>query len=305
MPTVPTLATSLGAILIGTLLGMLFTGILIVQCVIYWKSAREGDTWRTMLMDLLHSLFIWMASWDWFITGKEQDPDLIPLMYSWRIFKLTYRNYWVTFPITMLAVLRVVGAIGTLDDIIDSSSLNSNDLLVAGAYMYHLKTLSACRAKIGWLFSGGLALSCIVDILITSAMMIILKQSRARSLSMDSVIDSLIVYTLATSAVTALTTVASLICWLSMKNLVFLGLHLVISKLYANSVLAMLNYRPLLRASKSTSGSGGVIDFEVIRLRNNFPGRSGLPMTKPTSLPMVEVNVNKTMQMHTDDSVEK
>ncbi|KIK59987.1 hypothetical protein GYMLUDRAFT_44000 [Collybiopsis luxurians FD-317 M1] len=303
-----TQATSLGAIIIGTPLALLFTGVLIVQCIIYWKTARAGDTWRTetlvislLLMDLLHSVFLWTASWRWFITDRGQDPDKIPItlplsifvtsistlmahsMYSWRIFKLTHRNYWITFPIITLAVLRVVSAIFT------------------GTYMIHLKSFVSFRSTIGWVFSLGLGLSCTVDILITSTMMYILKQSRAKSLSLDTVIDSLIIYTLENGAVTALATVVSLICWVSMRNLIFLSLYFVIAKLYANSVLAMLNYRPILRRTgESTSRSGGAVDLEVIRFRNTYSGRSGIQLTSTTPVPAVEVNVNKTMQMHTD-----
>ncbi|XP_006459695.1 hypothetical protein AGABI2DRAFT_116655 [Agaricus bisporus var. bisporus H97] len=61
---------------------------------------------------------------------------------------------------------------------------------------------------------------------------------------MIRLVDSTTIYALENGALTCFTTTASLICWLAMpKNLVFLGLHFVIGKLYANSLLASLNIR--------------------------------------------------------------
>lgn len=71
---------------------------------------------------------------------------------------------------------------------------------------------------------------------------------------MNHIINSLIVYTLETGSVTCLVTVASLICWLLMRhNLIFLGMHFAIAKLYANSLLATLNMRKRLRVDRMYS----------------------------------------------------
>ncbi|KAF5365150.1 hypothetical protein D9757_011770 [Collybiopsis confluens] len=290
---------SLGAIIIGTPLAFLLTGMLLVQCYIYWKTSRSGDTWHIqslvailLLLDLIHSMFVWIASWKWFVTGREKDLDKIPVtlslsiivtaistlmahsMYSWRIFKLSGRNYWITLPIMTLAVLRVVAA------------------TFSGGYMIHLKSFETFRVTAGWVISLGLALSCIVDVLITGAMMAILRRTRVKSLTMDSVIDSLIIYTLENGSVTAITTVASLVCWVAMDNLIFLGLHFVIAKLYANSVLAMLNYRQFLRRTSESRPRSGLVDMEVIRLRS--------VSSSTPKIPVVAVTINRTMQMHTD-----
>ncbi|KAF5351403.1 hypothetical protein D9757_012633 [Collybiopsis confluens] len=290
---------SLGAIIIGTPLAFLLTGMLLVQCYIYWKTSRSGDTWHIqslvailLLLDLIHSMFVWIASWKWFVTGREKDLDKIPVtlslsiivtaistlmahsMYSWRIFKLSGRNYWITLPIMTLAVLRVVAA------------------TFSGGYMIHLKSFETFRVTAGWVISLGLALSCIVDVLITGAMMAILRRTRVKSLTMDSVIDSLIIYTLENGSVTAITTVASLVCWVAMDNLIFLGLHFVIAKLYANSVLAMLNYRQFLRRTGESRSRSGLVDMEVIRLRS--------VSSSTPKIPVVAVSINRTMQMHTD-----
>jgi len=51
-------------------------------------------------------------------------------------------------------------------------------------------------------------------------------------------------YTFENCALTTVITIATLICWLVMHhNLIFMGLHFIICKFYANSLLATLNQR--------------------------------------------------------------
>jgi len=272
-----------------------------------------------LFLDLLHSCLLLAADWQWFIiehgTQADRIPIAIPLsvlvtaistflahsVYWWRIFRFSKHNYWISTPIIILAALRVVAA------------------TVSTSEMIRLKSFQDFRTKIGWVFSVGLALSSIVDVLITGVMVIILRHSREKSLSMDGVIDSLVVYTFESGSVTALATIASLITWLAMDNLVFLGLHFVLAKLYANSVVAMLNYRQSLTQSRimpqtSSSRSGNPVDLDgrldVIRLDANPSTRQGrrlifLPngARAPTSnIAPMEVSVTKTMQMHIDDN---
>jgi len=51
-------------------------------------------------------------------------------------------------------------------------------------------------------------------------------------------------YAFEVGALTTMATVSTLICWLLMHhNLIFMGLHFIICKFYANSLLATLNQR--------------------------------------------------------------
>jgi hypothetical protein len=74
---------------------------------------------------------------------------------------------------------------------------------------------------------------------------------------MIKLVDTLTLYTLENGALTCVATTASLICWLKMNNnLVFLGLHFMITKLYANSLLASLNTRKeLTKRQRRNNGS--------------------------------------------------
>ncbi|KAK7686484.1 hypothetical protein QCA50_010081 [Cerrena zonata] len=102
----------------------------------------------------------------------------------------------------------------------------------------------------------GLSTAAIVDILITVAMCWYLHKSRTGFTGMDSIVDSITMYTIENGLLTCVTTVLSLLFWIAMPhNLIFLGLHLAISKLYANALLATLNARKILRGRSQVSSS--------------------------------------------------
>jgi hypothetical protein len=71
-------------------------------------------------------------------------------------------------------------------------------------------------------------------------------------------------YAFEVGALTTMATVSTLICWLLMHhNLIFMGLHFIICKFYANSLLATLNQRK------------GLINNEM---PDTVTGLSNLPM---------------------------
>jgi len=301
---------------IGIPLGIMFTGALIVQCIVYFRAMRPRDTQRMwfiiytfLVLDLLHTCLLWGTAWECFITWHGSRPDAIPTalslsvlvtgistfiahsVYSWKIFRFSKHNYWLTGPIIFLATLRLL-----------ASAASTSEMLV-------LKSFEEFRSKIGWVFGVGLALSSVVDVLIAGVMMLTLKQSRQQSLSLDGVIDSLIIYTFESGSVTAITTIVAMITWFSMNNLIFLALHFVIAKLYANCAVAMLNYRQFL--SQST---GNAMDLDVIRLGEDpsshrqgrrliFLSSARSQLQSAHNIAPMEVNVTKTMQMHTDSSL--
>ncbi|SJL02863.1 uncharacterized protein ARMOST_06203 [Armillaria ostoyae] len=147
------------------------------------------------------------------------------------------------------------------------SRFNPSSQLAPEQCTLSIETYSGFKDKFDWVFSAGLGLSSAVDILITGSLLKLLHATRKSSLSFDHIIDSLILYTLECGAVTCAATIASMICWLTMNNLVFLGLHFVISKLYSNSLLATLITRYELRNSRDRSTSDGIVDLDMFNMR--------------------------------------
>ncbi|KAJ7844894.1 hypothetical protein B0H14DRAFT_2775773 [Mycena olivaceomarginata] len=236
---------TLGALLVGVPLPCL-SGIVTVQCIIFYKLYPNEIRIRSLmvlhrLLDLLHSAFIVASLFKYFIDffGDMSRIGFIPpcaiqtLIAHWyfahKIYRSSAKNWWVTGPIVLLAFLR----------------------LFSTTEMIRLHRYSAFNEKYpGWIFTTGLSLSASVDIMITGWLCYFLQKMRRRTASnpMAHVVNTLTLYTLENGFLTCVTTTASLICWLTMPdNLVFLGLHFVIGKLYANSLLISLNTRKELR----------------------------------------------------------
>ncbi|KAF5366606.1 hypothetical protein D9758_008942 [Tetrapyrgos nigripes] len=255
-----------GALLIGALFASILSGAVAVQSLIYQKMyPRDPRSIKLLVfliwsLDTFHTGLIWGSLWKHFITdyGFSAEIDHIPwtlalsivftavltfsvhCFFANRIYMLSKRSWILTIPIVLLAVLRLISAAGTTVE------------------MMILQSFSNFRHEVRWLFTLGLALSSGVDILITVSLFYLLQSSRTEGGRFNGVIDSLILYTFETGSITSAATVVSMICWIvAPTNLIFMGLHFVISKLYANSLLVTLNTRKNLRnRNRSVSGSG-------------------------------------------------
>jgi len=112
---------------------------------------------------------------------------------------------------------------------------------------------------------------------------------------MDQIIDSLSLYAIENGLITCVVTIISLICWLTMpRNLVFLGLHFIISKLYANSLLATLNARKRIRGL--STGPGENHHLPVL-----FPSSRRAPTSEQTDTKL-QINVERTVQFDVEQA---
>lgn len=259
---ITTVATTYGAILLGTCFGCALTGVVFVQCVLYYKLYPGDYAWTKFLvfvvwgLDLSHTVLIIVTSWQSVISGfdKPENMDLIPpalglsvavtaavtflvhCFFANRIRKLM-KNSYIAVPVVILAFCRLLAACCSTSEII---RLKHYSLFI--------------RPYPAWIFTTGVTLSASVEIIITMTMIIFLRSRKTGFANMNHIINSLILYTLETGSVTSVVTVASLICWLIMRhNLIFLGMHFAIAKLYANSLLATLNTRKRLRVDRMYS----------------------------------------------------
>ncbi|KIK62277.1 hypothetical protein GYMLUDRAFT_260402 [Collybiopsis luxurians FD-317 M1] len=269
--------TSYSALLVGGLIAFSLTGTVSVQCMVYFRLfPRESSLFKGLvagiwLLDLIHSAFIGASLYLYFINwfGEESQINVIPwsvaftvvitavqtfiahCFFANKIYRSSKKNWYFTGPVVFLAFLRLIAA-GT----------STGEMIAVGHYS------SFNRAYPGWIFTLGLSLSSAVDVLIAGCLIYLLRKLKLQMgstskmsvfshLSMSftnnrtsriKVVDTLTLYTLENGFLTGVATTASLICWLSMPhNLSFLGLHFVIEKLYANSILASLNTRKELR----------------------------------------------------------
>ncbi|KAF8131422.1 hypothetical protein EV363DRAFT_1431409 [Boletus edulis] len=275
---VTTVSTVYGAILLGTCFGCGLTGIVFVQCILYYKLYPNDFAWTKALVfavwtfDMMHTICIICATWESVIANFNQPEkmDEIPpalglsvavtaavtfmvhCFFANRIRLLT-KKWYIAVPVVFLAFLRLFAACVSTGEII------------------HLKRYSLfIKPYPSWVFTLGVTLSASVEVIITTIMVIFLGSRRTGFANMDHIINSLILYTLETGGFTCLVTIASLLCWLLMRhNLIFLGMHFTIAKLYANSLLATLNMRQRFRAERTTLGEQDHI-HQLSPMHNTF-----------------------------------
>ncbi|KAG1842236.1 hypothetical protein DFJ58DRAFT_806507 [Suillus subalutaceus] len=292
------LATIYGPVLLGGFIASVLSGIITAQTFTYIKQ-YPTDTRITKsivaliwVLDSVHTSLVCTASWIFMIqwSGDETKIDYIPAplaisialtafltlivhcFFAHRIHKLTHNNWRISVPIVVFAFLRLVTALVTTFEMIE------------------LQTMTAFRHNIEWVFTAGLSISCVVDVLVTTSLCFTLRRSRSSYSNMDRIINSIILYTLENNALTSAATIISMICWVTMDNLVFLGVHFVLSKLYANSLLATLNSRKQLQEERSRGGLSNELPVA-------FPGRYQSKYSKrldPGN--KLEINVERTIE---------
>jgi len=247
------IASTFGALLVGGITAAVFSGIVTSQTFAYFKNYAEdskgvkalvGVVW---FLDFWHTIFVSISLWDHLIAhfGSPERIDYIPwslaltiaftailtflvhLFFIYRIFKLSNKNYFLAIPLTALACARLCFACLTTAKLIILRSLTR---------FVDLYTFS---------FTTGLTLSAVIDILVTGLLCYLLFTKHKENSSLNGVLDKLMLYAFENGSLTCAATVSSLVCWLTnhTTSLVFMGLHFVISKFYANSLLASLNTR--------------------------------------------------------------
>ncbi|OJA18596.1 hypothetical protein AZE42_06570 [Rhizopogon vesiculosus] len=258
------IAQDYGPMLIGGLLAFGLSGCANMQFIVYWRQ-YSCEAWRakslviaTWLLDLCHSAFVAIALWDAIIVpfGDMSKLDNIPWsvglavqltamitfivqsFFAYRIYRLQKKRIIVVIPIVALAFVRLVAASVSMGEMIRLQSYT--------AFVQHPYT--------NRIFTLGLVLSAVVDIMITILLCYFLRKNRTVIKTTTRIIDTLTLWTIRNGSITCAAAIATLICWSVMpQNRIFLGLHFVIAKLYAISLLATLNSRTRIRDGRQQS----------------------------------------------------
>ncbi|KAG2022286.1 hypothetical protein CC2G_000051 [Coprinopsis cinerea AmutBmut pab1-1] len=228
-----------GALLIGGILAVMFSGLTIAQSVVFLKMYPKDKilvkllVFGVWLLDMLHSFFVSQTLWNYLIVnfGNPEGIDVIPTslaltivvtailtfgvhcFFIYRIFVLAKNNYFIAVPILLTAAARLCFACLTTSKLIE------------------LRSLEVFVKLYTWSFTTGLTLSAVVDVFITGFMCYLLRTRRNQYSSMNKVLDTLILYAFENGVLTTLAALLSLITWLTMKhNLIFLATHFIIIK---------------------------------------------------------------------------
>ncbi|KAK0187501.1 hypothetical protein F5146DRAFT_1225947 [Armillaria mellea] len=240
----PHVGDTLGALYIGSIIAAVLFGITNLQVVIYYKKYPH-DWWfyRSSVACLwaLDAVHVALSSHALYFYLIDMYGDLVGALES--------------NDLSMKLQLDVNVAIAVY-----VQGLYAIRLWKLGAHFHKflpcLITASIIKRGI-YTFSGTLAAT---DVIIALAMFYYLRKSRTTTAFTSTAgrLLGLMRLVLASGLATSACSLLTLITFIVLpESLVFLGIHFALSKLYVNSLLAMLNYRRGQRVKKSDTERGG------------------------------------------------
>ncbi|KAH9849124.1 hypothetical protein C2E23DRAFT_888512 [Lenzites betulinus] len=299
----PSADSTLGALLLGTCFGFMLYGLMLHQAFRYYHlypTDRFHLKWLVTIIVIMESfhMSLWaIASYE-YLVANYLDPvypalthwfvqTTVPftgsailvcqIFYAARVYYFGPKwQYRATVYVVIVLMLSFVG------------------WTAVAAVKSYQATTSAEFAHSTWLISVGYGHAVVSDIILAGALIYILHQNRTGIKKTDTVLDTLIVYTINTGLLTTIFGILVFVFGLTNPdNLVYAGLSIPSVKLYSNSVLAMLNSRRSLSAKMM----GGGFDPGSISLGNYRPSaaashsRTG-GITTVTRTQTVTVDVN-------------
>ncbi|KII84926.1 hypothetical protein PLICRDRAFT_45769 [Plicaturopsis crispa FD-325 SS-3] len=270
----------LGPVFVGSVLNWGLLGTLTVQVYIYSTASTKDRlafkilVYGVYILDLVQTVLAAHASWALLVAGWGNPLVLvfspwsvatIPIMsgiisaivqlyFAWRIWKLgkTIIMRAIVILITLLALMQC------------TSAFYASVLFAVDPQRSELR-------KVENGFTVWLAGSFAVDVLIAGSMMMILREVRVKSpfKATDTLITRLMVHTVQTGLVTAVTAGIELILFLVYPNNNFHGAAAyILAKLYSNVLLATFNARTRMQRSETSGNSSS--------MGNGYSGRAAV-----------------------------
>ncbi|KAJ7127785.1 hypothetical protein C8R44DRAFT_979380 [Mycena epipterygia] len=298
--------TTVGAILIGGLFATLFAGMTNLQTMLYYRTYKKDPVpvkslvFCVWLLDNLHTGFVWATLWHCLIEdyGQPEKINIIPwcialtlltelltflvhCFLAHRIFLLSKKNLFMTLPALVLTFIRL-----------GASSASTWAML-------HFQDFSLFQKHASWIFTLGLSLSSANDILTTGLLVFLFLSNKTGTGRLNHVLEKLIMNGLETGSLTCVGILVTMLCWvLASQVLIFLGLHFVMGKFYANSLLVTLNTRMNLHSHSRSACSCNETRGPIVFLEPRTPKATGKYLDGPSTTNKVpeDLQINVTVQ---------
>ncbi|OBZ66362.1 hypothetical protein A0H81_13584 [Grifola frondosa] len=246
------LHNTFGALLIGSYLATMLYGLTTHQTYRYFRLyATDGWSLKSMviclwLLDSFHTIIVMHTCYYYLVTSYAKPENLLIGVWS---TKLVVAITSIVTVVSHLFLTRRVYLLGNrsivLATIIIILALARLGFGLATSIEAFVQSTFTGFAKYTWLICSSFGSAVLSDALITIALCVFLHRSRTGHKRSDSVIDVLMVYTINTGLFTGnLFTLVALICAATMPhNLIYFAVYIIVSKMYTNSLLAVLNSR--------------------------------------------------------------
>ncbi|KAF8347233.1 hypothetical protein F5887DRAFT_1157825 [Amanita rubescens] len=272
----PNLRSTIGAILLGVIGAAMLYGATNVQVYFYYrKYPKDRIILRCIVpflwaMDTLHMAFTIHELWHYLIESFGNDQALLPItwshkviivltvqtLYTWRVWKLMYGCSH-----SQLASFKIGSGLGSSTLMVRMVDHNSHGWirlwnhrslnLVLMIKTYELHSFLDAK-KIRWEIIFAFGMSTFNDFALAAGICHLLYLSATTVEETKFMVGILMRYALISGALTSMCSLTGLIIFCAMpNNLIFLGVTFIVTKLYINSYLAMLNARNSIRSRGS------------------------------------------------------
>ncbi|KAF7290103.1 hypothetical protein HMN09_01315500 [Mycena chlorophos] len=303
--------STIGALLVGTLVSYVLFGITTVQCYMYYGRFPDdriglkslvGFVW---VIELAHSAVIGAAVYFYAVTnygnplsllGKMPVPlglsvvlsggitSIVQAFFAYRIWTLASNRFVRIIPVVLWAsglVYFVASFAGTVLAIEATS-------------------IPVFIEKYGWLLLAPWIMNLINDNSITISLVILLLYTRNTGFSKTTaLVDQLIKWTIETGMITSIFSILNLVFYQTQTdNFIWIGIQFVKARLFANSLLASLNSRKTLRAM-NTGAMGNDSGGGVTSRAGQYSAYNTNPLTSTTG-PTLNIAMTKVTFRESD-----
>ncbi|KAF8521047.1 hypothetical protein JB92DRAFT_3111420 [Gautieria morchelliformis] len=259
---------TLGAMLVGVLVSTTLFGLTTLQTYLYYVNyAKDRAAFKWLqtpppwlnnsplvkrVLDLTHTIFIAHTAY-YFLVLQYGNPASL-LDGEWSLI--------MEVAITVLVTVLVQWWVADSTLASPSHQGKYSFTLVSLRIVYTSIKLFSRLPEVLGVMSATLIIMAVNDLFITIVLCWYLHKAQSAFNETQSAIRLLIVYTIETGLVTSIFVTVDAVCILTMPhNWIFIGITVCISKLYANSLLTILNSRHSLKirdsGSNKLSGVGG------------------------------------------------
>ncbi|KAI0773045.1 hypothetical protein BD413DRAFT_311019 [Trametes elegans] len=252
--------STIGAVAAGVVVGVMLYGLTVHQAYRYFKLYPDDRFYlktivsTVLMLETFHTA-LWLVVGYHYLLAEAFDPDDFPRG-VWSV-RLTILTTALTICITQcffayrVFCLRVQPRVPSqytsrwlLIPALLFLTVSKGFAFAAGIKVFNTTPRITDFQHITWLIATAYGLACVTDVTLASILVLVLRRSRTGSKRTDSVLDILIKYTINTGVLTSFCSVlAFLFAVIFPGNLIYAGISIVGTKLYANSLLAVLNSR--------------------------------------------------------------
>ncbi|EIW52174.1 uncharacterized protein TRAVEDRAFT_32023 [Trametes versicolor FP-101664 SS1] len=251
-PALPALDNTYGALTLGTVFGLMLYGLTVHQTYRYSRLYPKDGPWLKRLVcgilafETLHTTLGIAAVYYHLVTNYFNPATLLLGHWSTRLLTPTTGLTIILCQSFYAFRVYVIGSHYIYRVLVGLAAVfmfTSFGFMVAATVEGFILSLSDFK-RVSWLVSAMFGFAVLVDVCLTGTLVTVLLRSRTGFKRTDSLIEVLIVYAINTGL---LTSIFGLLCFIFAiilpGNLIYIGFSIVGVKLYANSVLAVLNSR--------------------------------------------------------------